>query len=62
MGLHAYMSILGMELVMAVNDVVQRAQNGERGFGPQTSGAIGILRTSRHRNGRGHQVEDEEGL
>ena len=38
MGLHAYTSILGMELVMAVNDVVTRAQNCERGFGPQTSG------------------------
>ena len=33
-GLQAYLSVLGMELVIAVNDVVQRAQNGERGFAP----------------------------
>ena len=34
-GLQAYLSVLGMELVIAVNAVVQRAQNGERGFAPE---------------------------
>ena len=33
-GLQAYLSLLGMELVIAVNDIVQRAPNEERVFGP----------------------------
>ena len=33
-GLQAYLSVLGMELVVAVNDAVQRAQNGEKAFWP----------------------------
>ena len=49
-GLHAFLSILQMELVVAVNDVVQRAQNGERGFGPDN--ATVLMQTGRGKRNR----------
>ena len=49
-GLHAFLSILQMELVVAVNDVVQRAQNGERGFGPDD--ATVLMQTGRGKRNR----------